>query len=243
MKRWRMADGAWEVDADVLAHGVECDPLLAMAPDRPVFGLNVACAWPFPDPVRAAYACWAESLAQVPGLHVYRPSDTHITLVTLISFLRHQDPSPVLRAELESLAAAAIDLVRRVWNELGPVRPFALAPEPPLLTRRVCLLPWSNATGEVAALRAALAHRLKDHAPLAAALRACGFNIPNIIHSTVGRFVPADSPTSRVVDAFARSRDRFALPPLEVREWLVTAELKPYMRAGEVRARHPLAGP
>jgi hypothetical protein len=49
---------------EILKHGVVVDALLAADPDRPVFGFNLACAYPFPAP--AASPRWTRQSMSIP---------------------------------------------------------------------------------------------------------------------------------------------------------------------------------
>ena len=40
---------------EIKTHGLTPDKFLGNDPDAPTFGINLACAWPFPDAMRAEY--------------------------------------------------------------------------------------------------------------------------------------------------------------------------------------------
>lgn len=227
--------------AELLEAGVVVDPWMASAAQHPAFGLNVACSWPFPEEALRAYARFAEQLAAVPGLRVYEPAQTHVTLATLMTFQRHLNPGEVARRGLESLAGRVVARIKACWSDLADVGAFDLVPEPPVLTRRACLLPWVNPGGEVDAIRRSLRRWFEETTPLGGELRDHGWNVPGIIHSTVGRFEEAAASASVVAAAFDRATAGHEMPPLRVREIQITAELSPYMARGEVRERLVLA--
>jgi hypothetical protein len=68
-----------------------------------------------------------------------------------------------------------------------------------------------------------------------------GLNVPGIIHSTIMRFKrePNDLPKLLAdFDQVAATTEPF---PLAIDELLLTTETKPYMRAGDIVDRFPLA--
>lgn len=107
-----------------LAAGLEVDRLLAEEPDCPVFGLNLACAWPFPGAGGEAYARFYRYLGRLRSwAYVYPPEQTHITLVTFLNFLRHRRPTDDWLLDVEGrvqIVQQKLDgLLRRTGGTVG----------------------------------------------------------------------------------------------------------------------------
>lgn len=227
---------------ELLSQGTELDPYLAENKGLPqTFGLNLACSWPFPQGIQDAYREFARSLSLVPGLRVYPPSDTHITIATFISFTKYCSPTTTQLGDLEKLVKRVLDLSSETDKEDSAEAPFVLHAEVPVLTRRACFIPWQDPSGTIAGIRSRWRDRLERYPGLLAELRSAGLNIPGIIHSSVGRFAERSNPAA-VMTAFQESLGIFRLPGMLVSEWLITTEIRPYMVAGAVRRRIPLCG-
>ena len=79
------------------------DEFLAKEPDCPVFGLNLACAYPFPATAETPYTTLAARLAELDkGVYVYPLWETHITIMTFLIFCLHQRLSGERLGELRS---------------------------------------------------------------------------------------------------------------------------------------------
>ena len=229
---------------EILTQGLIADRFLASDADCPTFGLNLACAWPFPDALRAAYSPMAEQLAACsPGLYVYPFPFTHVTLVTLISFSRHVRSSSelvkALAGKTDEIIAALAPLFAE--NSTERIKSFTLQPEAPVLSRTAVILPLLNADGEVARLRQRVTELLQRHAPLHCELVERGLNVPGIIHSTVARFAQTPPDLNEFLSTFDPIAASTKLPPIPVTEILLTSETKPYMRGGEILHRFKLA--
>ena len=214
------------------------DPLLAEDPDCPVFGFNLACAFPFPPETAAAYRPPAERLAKLhPGLYVYPDWETHVTIVTFVNFSKHRRPTPEQRAALESLMPGVIELVRT-----APLpAPFQLILDRPVLTPKAVILPIHDSAGAIPHLRAHIRTTVENDPAWRAQLENAGWNIPGIIHSTIARFTAAPIDPMHFRENFDRIAASTEPIPLTVRELLITTETKPYMREGEIIHRFPLA--
>ena len=225
---------------DILTHGLLADRFLASDADCPTFGLNLACAWPFPESWRAAYSQLAGRLAAGNlGLYVYPFSFTHVTLVTLISFSRHARPSSGLVKTLAGKTGEIIAALAPLFGETANdrIKPFTLQSQSPVLSRAAVILPLENFDGEVARLRRRAAELLQRHAPLHRELAARGLNTPGILHSTVARFAQTPADLTGFLSAFDEIAPSTKLPPIPVSEILLTSETKPYMRGGEILHR------
>lgn len=223
--------------------GVEVDPYLAGAPDGPVYGLNLACAYPFPAVLETAYNGLVERLARLgPAVYVYPFWQTHITIVTFLNFRRYERPDVQQRRELGAWAGRLRGLLSPLFAAgSGPVlRPFDLDFGAPVLTRRAGILPISNPTGELNTLRQRVTKVLRSEAGVYLALQELGLNIPSIIHATILRFVQPPSDLATFLAAFAAAATRTPLGRARIEEVLLTAETKPYMRGGEVLHRFRL---
>jgi hypothetical protein len=228
---------------EILMQGFIADRFLGGDADCPTFGLNLACAWPFPDALRPAYEQMAGRLAMCsPGLYVYPFPFTHVTLVTLISFSRQVRPSAKLVKTLagktdEIIAALAPMFVEKSTNRS---KPFTLQPQAPVLSRSAVILPLVNPSGEVTRLRQRTVELLKNNDPLHRDLTECGLNVPGIIHSTVGRFAQTPPDLNAFLAAFDVIAASTKLKPIPVTEIVLTSETKPYMRGGKVLWRFKL---
>lgn len=208
----------------------EADPFLIDGPWVRTWGLNLAVAWPLPVD-GARYRALAEGLAALdPALYVYPQAQSHITVLTLVSFKEHVAPSP---EEARALAELIPVVEAAVAPAIGALEPFTLDIGAPLLAERAVYLPIADPTGAVAGIRAAVLPRLRASSPLFARCQP-----PPAVHSTLARFrrVPAADFPARFA-AWSRGR---ALGPVEVDALLLTTETRPYMREGAVVARWPL---
>lgn len=222
---------------EVRRDGLVVDPFLANDPDRPVFGLNLACAWPFPETWEAEYARLAANLAKLDsGGYVYPFAFTHITLVTLISFARQQAPGADLvakwQARLPRILAALAPLIDPSASE--GLRTFTLEPQPLILAKGAAFLPFANPDGAVGRLRQAVLRLLERDAALHEELVALGLNAPGIIHATLMRFLRQPADLGGFLRGFDAIADSAAFPKLEIREVVLTSETRPYMRGGQV---------
>jgi hypothetical protein len=230
---------------EILTQGLVADRFLANDADCQTFGLNLACAWPFPGALRAAYEHMAKRLAACsPGLYVYPFAFTHVTLVTLISFSRHVRPSSelvkILAGKADEIIAALTPLF--AGNSTERIKPFTLQPQAPVLSRSAGILPLLNPDGEVARLRQRVGELLQHNAPLHRRLVEHGLNVPGIIHSTVMRFRQPPPELNKFLPAFDKLAADTKFPAIQVGELLLTSETKPYMRGGEVLRQFKLSG-
>jgi predicted RNase H-like HicB family nuclease len=226
-----------EARRDILEHGVVADALLAMDPDGPVFGFNLACAWPFPAQAAQIYQRLAERLTALdPAVYVYPDWETHVTIMTFVNFSLHRRPEPERLAQLQSL----LDPVRELIRPLLKRPAFRLMLGSPVLTRKAAILPISDATGAIAAIRQTVCAALKTDRALHAELVRAGMNVPGIIHSTILRFKSAPCNLAKFLADFDEAAAIAEPFPLAIDELLLTTETKPYMRAGEIVERFQL---
>jgi len=236
------ASAAWWRDqiktADLLA-----DPLLATAPDTPVFGLNLACAYPFPAELEPAYAdLWGRLRGLGPEAYVYPFWQTHVTIATLVNFARTQRPTASERRELEDLTHRLIRLLdsRLTLGEGGRLPPFRLEFGRPVLTRRAAIIPIQNQSGEIACLRRNVQQLIAEDAELASALARWGMNVPKIIHATIMRLVEAPLAPDQFLARFEAAAGSVVLGSARIDAVLLTVETQPYMREGKVLHRFGL---
>lgn len=226
--------------AEILRDGLLADKFLSSDPDVPTFGLNLACAWPFPEAWRPGYERLAQRLGALGDwLYVYPFAHTHVTLVTLVSFARHVRPTPetvhALEARVPEIIAALSPLL--AGDSRDGLKSFQLQPEPPVLARSAGILPLVNPDGEVQRLRARARDLLQRNAPLHRELVERGLNVPGIVHSTILRFRQPPPELEQFLAAFDEIAAEAKFPPMDVGEFLLTTETKPYMRGGEIRRR------
>lgn len=228
------------IRAEVLRDGLLADKFLSGEPDVPTFGLNLACAWPFPEAWRAGYERLAQRLGALGDwLYVYPLANTHVTLVTLVSFARHIRPIPEtvhsLEARVPEIIAALSPLL--AGDSRDGLKSFQLQPEPPVLARGAGILPLVNPDGEVQRLRASVRDLLQRNAPLHRELVERGLNVPGIVHSSILRFRQPPPKLEQFLAAFDEIAAEVKFPPMDAGEILLTTETKPYMRGGEIRRR------
>jgi hypothetical protein len=218
------------------------DEFLAADPDCPVYGLNLACAFPFPVALEAPYTAMAKQLEALDdGVYVYPFWETHVTIMTFVNFSKHRRPSATQLAELSRFIEPIADLARDSLEKLQ-LTSFQLEFGPPQLSPKAAILQGDNPTGEIAGIRREMVNALKQKPELHTAFLAAGFNVPGIIHSTILRFkdIPQDPP--RFKTAFTEAVKSAPSLPMTVSEILLTTETKPYMRWGEIVRRFALAG-
>jgi hypothetical protein len=214
--------------------GFDPDPFIATGRWAPVWGLNLALAWPLPEPARHAYVSAAAELASLePALFVYPHHQTHVTVLTLVSFKEHLQPTP---AQLETLEA----LGPRVREALAPLvrglPPIELGLGAPALSPQAVYVPIREPAGSVARLRALALAALPAIDQRFAACRP-----PPAIHFTMARFRRAPAAPDDFAARFEVWAQSRSLGRARVAELLLTSETRPYMRAGAVLARFPLA--
>jgi hypothetical protein len=223
---------------EILEHGVVVDAFLATDPDGPVFGFNLACAWPFPAPAARFYRPMAERFAALdPAVYVYPAWETHVTILTFVNFSLHRRPEPERLAQLQSL----LNPVRALLRPLLQRQAFELVLGAPVLTRKAAILPVSDATGAIADIRQTVRAALVADKGLHAELVRAGMNVPGIIHSTIMRFKREPGDLARLLADFDQAAATAEPFPLAIEELLLTTETKPYMRAGDIVDRFPLA--
>lgn len=214
------------------------DSFLANDPDCPVFGFNLACAYPFSPGASAAYRTMASLLSKAEGgLYVYPEWETHTTIVTFVNFSKRPRPTCAQRAEAQSLIPRVIQLLEKIPMP----RAFQLVLQPPRLTPKAIILPIDDPCEAIPQLRRQIRAEVEKDSALLRALDDAGWNIPAIIHSTIGRFATAPPDGDGFARRFEKIKVQAAPIFLEVEELLITTETKPYMRAGEIVHRFALA--
>jgi len=225
-----------------IMQGFMPDAFLAGDPDCPVFGLNLACAYPFPVEIEPRYSALAGRLARLDGaVYVYPFWKTHVTIVTFVSFCPHPRPSPGRVAELRSLIAPLTEMAKSVLAQ-EKIPQFRLEFQAPVLSGKAAILPIINPTCEILRIRRHILQMLDDNKKLRDQLIGEGLNVPGIIHSTIMRFksVPADA--ARFTAGFDEIAAEFEPFAITISEILLTAETRPYMRSGEKLHRFLLEG-
>jgi hypothetical protein len=221
-----------------LQDGVVIDEFLGNDADCPVFGFNLACAYPFPAVAAEFYRPIATRLAALdPAVYVYPDWETHITIATLVSFARNRRPSASRLTELRLLLQQAIEILRPVLAG----RAFPLLIGTPVLTPKAGILPITDPSGEISRIRRNVVGALEAAGELHGKLSAGGLNVPGIIHSTIMRFKSTPSDPARFAADFERAAEPSRQVEITIEELLLTTETKPYMRAGSVAHRFPLA--
>ncbi len=226
-KQWR------RLQDQIAADGLTADPFMSTNPDLPVHGLNLAIAWPLP--MEAAYHELKERLETLgPEAYVYPYEFTHVTLMTLVNFKDHQNPSDEQRRLLADLAPEIVSvLAPAITNDLQ-LQPFNVDVGPPVLAPGAAFLPILNPTGEVARLRAMATEVL---GPI---LTGHNVNVPGLLHSTFLRFYRRPASPGAFAQNFAATAPDLKLGAAAIDQILLTSETKPYMRGGEIIHRFEL---
>lgn len=223
---------------EISEQGFVADSFLAVNPDAPVFGVNLACLYPFPLEVRTIYETLTERLTAIdPGVYVYPFWETHVTIATFINFGQQQSPSPQRLAELENLMRR---IVTRIEPEFSSRKAFNLWIEQPILSRKAAILPLSDPSDAITEIRNGIAESLSSVPELKTQLTGLGLNIPPIVHSTIMRFKEAPDDINAFVEKFDEISRSVSRIPMRVTELYITTETKPYMRQGEIIHRFPL---
>jgi len=226
---------------EIEEQGFITDELLATDPDCPVFGINLACAYPFSASMEASYLALAAELAKLDeGVYVYPIWETHITIVTFLNFSLHRRPSPQLLEELRSWIGAISEVMRSLFDT-ERIEPFRLEFQPPVLLRKAVILPVANPSGEIARIRRRATQLLEGNKELHEKLLRGGLNAPGIIHSTIMRLKKAPQDLPRFTAGFDAVAAATAPFTMTVREILLTLETKPYMREGQIVQRYGLS--
>jgi hypothetical protein len=217
--------------------GVIVDEFLLNDPDCPVFGFNLACAYPFPAAAAQFYRPIAGRLVALsPAVYVYPEWETHVTIVTLVNFSLHRRLDADRLAQLQSLIPPTIEILRPALAG----RAFPLVFCAPVLGPKAAILPIADVTGEITRIRRAVMAALDGEPELRGRFSGAGLNAPSIVHSTVMRFKSAPSDPAQFGIGFEEAAKA---EPVEITidELLLTTETKPYMRGGAVVCRFPLA--
>jgi hypothetical protein len=221
-----------------LQNGVIVDEFLRDEADCPVFGFNLACAYPFPPVAAHFYRPIASRLSALdPAVYVYPEWETHATIITFVNFSLHRRPAAPRVAQLQSLCAPVIELLR----PLLAGRAFPLQIGAPVLTPKAAILPISDSSGEVSRIRREVISELEADQELHTKLSRAGLNVPGIIHSTVMRFKSAPADLKRFAGDFEKIAMSVQPVEITIEQLLLTTETKPYMREGTIQHRFPLA--
>lgn len=216
---------------EIESHGFVEDTILQEWPNRRSFGMNLAFGWPLPSTLKEPYERTERVLSSLDsGLYVYPYHQTHVTVMTLINFKNHVEPSD---SELREFLQLVPVIVSRLTPLLSSVKRFSIDVGPPVFSRRAGFLPILNQTREISTLRSIAGSAIQS-----LGLPDC--NIPEVIHSTIVRFLQRPADTETFLSAFESLAESCKLGQATVDEFLLTSETKPYMRAGEILHRFRL---
>ncbi len=225
-----------EMRDEICSEGFAADKFLANQPDCPVFGVNLACLYPFSPEVKETYERLSAQLGSADaGVYVYPMSETHVTIATFVNFAQHVSPTSERLAELNLLKD---QLAAALQNASAGIYPFDLWMESPVISRKAAILPLSDPNNAIAEIRKRVVDNLAPS--LRTRLETLGLNIPPLVHSTIMRFKKVPEDPQRFLSRFDEiSRD---VPRLKmtVNEIYITTETKPYMREGKIIHRFPL---
>jgi hypothetical protein len=227
-----------EMRDEICRDGFVADKFLADQPDCPVFGVNLACLYPFPTSAHDAYETLFTQLASLdPGVYVYPLWETHVTIVTFINFTQQIAPTRERTAELKAVTRQVIAQLRPIFSD---IKPFDLWIEHPVISRKAAILPLSDPSDAIAQIRSRVAENLARDPSLQTKLSELGLNIPPLVHSTIMRFTKVPDDTSRFLSNFDKIATDLPRIAMRVDEIYITTETKPYMREGEIFHQFPL---
>jgi hypothetical protein len=220
-------------------NGVVVDELLRDDADCPVFGINLACAYPFPEIAAQFYRPIAARLGALdPGVYVYPDWETHVTIVTFVNFSLHRRPDAKRLRDLQALVQPITEILQPV---LATSRAFPVVIGAPVLTPKAAILPMTDRSGEVARIRREVIRALEANKELHGDVTRAGMNVPGIVHSTIMRFRAAPADAGRFTTDFEEAFAVAKAVEIVIDELLLTTETKPYMREGTIAHRFPLA--
>lgn len=216
--------------------GFEPDPFLQEKPVQAVFGLNIAFGWPLPTNLKEPYERLVKTLSELDsGLYVYPYNQTHVTVMTLVNFKEHKNPSQEESRTLRQTADEVASILTPLFSSDSPLqlKPFKIDVGPPVLSSTAAFLPILNPTQEIFRLREAASSILK-RSFLPKIL------IPKAIHSTILRFIAPPTDIKTFVSTFESLVADFRLGEAIITEFLLTSETRPYMMGGEILYRFRL---
>jgi hypothetical protein len=210
---------------DIESQGFIIDNLLGSALDLPVYGLNIACAWPLPIQIKDNYEQLYSSLNDLSGVYVYPYSQTHITIVTIVNFKKR------LGKEICYVDNNLIDLLIARICKVYDSASISLYFDSPVLTRSAAFIPVYDSTNSI--------HKIREEA-YSFFLETGGeydIDIPIEIHSTIMRFRREPENPKSFVAQFRLISETFPLCCGTISEILITEELQPYMTKGNIIRR------
>jgi hypothetical protein len=214
------------------------DEFLPLDADCPVFGFNLACAYPFSGIAADWYREIARRLSGLDaGVYVYPDWETHVTIITFVNFSLHRRPEAGRIEELRGLIEPVIEILRPLLNG----RMFSLLIGKPVLTPKAGILPISNDTGDIVRIRREVTAAIEREKELHRKLVGAGLNVPGIIHSTVMRFKSVPGDLKHFTSEFKEIAASVEPVEIKIEELFLTLELEPYMREGRIEERFPLA--
>lgn len=225
-----------ELEYEIDKNGFVSDSLLTFNKDINVYGLNIAVGWPLPEKAKQKYEDLSKELKRFDSdIYIYPYSQTHITLITLVSFKENISPS---RETIDSICKlkSLIDIL--LFNllmdlKLSGFREFTIDIGSPVLTSKAIILPIVNHGNEINRLRCLFADEINKKTSLC-------IGIPSIIHCTIGRFINIIADKNKFKCDFEKISSRHIIGKVLIDEILLTSETKPYMRKGEILSRYPI---
>ena len=188
---------------EIKEKGFKKDKYLSADPDCSMYGINLAFGWPLPSEYKKTYEGLVYKLHKIePNTYIYPYSQTHITVLTIVDFKAHLDPSVEELRELKKMNTDIIEQLTDMFDNLK-LKPFLIDVGPPILSRKAAFLPILNETGQILKIRKRAINRLSklrkqqtDDSAIKKFLPET-IELPDIIHSTFLRFLkrPSDEKT------------------------------------------------
>jgi hypothetical protein len=215
----------------VRKEGFQIDLFLPHKKNSPVFGMNLAMAWPLPSSLKKAYKNLFIQLSTFsPIVYAYPYEQTHITILTLLNFKKHTKPSwndkKISKYIPEILEIVSNELAKGSGNEY---KPFTIDVGWPILFKDAAILPILNPTGEVLRLRDNIVPLLKKKIPE----DILEIGVPQGIHTTVLRFLQPPTNPEKFIENFESMAKKHYIGEGVINEFLLTSETRPYMLDGE----------
>jgi hypothetical protein len=227
-----------EMRDEILRDGFAADNFLADQPDTPVFGVNLACLYPFPREVAEIYESLSSRLTAIdPGVYAYPIWETHVTIATFINFTKQLSPTAQRVAELKQFMQ---QITAQLQDAFADVKPFELWIERPIISRKAAIFPLSDPSDSIAHIRNRVVEALGRNQSLKNCLEGLGLNIPPLVHSTIMRFKKAPTDPRKFLSTFDEVAATVPRTAMRINEIYITTETKPYMRAGQITHRFKL---
>lgn len=222
--------------SEIETEGFHEDSILIHQHDSPVCGVNVACAYPLPEPFKSRYSTFAAKInAHCPFAYAYPIQSTHITIATLIDFTQTFDATAARLQSVQDLRVALLKVLRPQFKSLRhKFGQIVLVSERPLISRNAVIIPFQDPLNSLNWLRRCILSAIKSDAKLYQKALDNGFEIPNITHATVIRFIAKSQNINNDLKTLTDICKEIDIFKIVIDTILFTHELTPYMQNGTI---------